>query len=140
MGFGFIYLPAIVIVSQYFENKRALATGIAGSIKFFFIVKLRTFSVAGSGFGTCVLPVLSKFLIEGIKLFLFFIILIFETPHSQDMDGKCPFWYSLQWCCWPALAVACFSDHFLLLHLTKKLKSKGRKWKKRKSNGIFLRC
>lgn len=37
VGFGFIYLPGIVVVSQYFESKRALATGIA---------------VAGSGFGT----------------------------------------------------------------------------------------
>lgn len=49
VGFGLIYLPGIVVVSQYFEAKRALATGIA---------------VAGSGFGTFLMPVLSKFLIE----------------------------------------------------------------------------
>lgn len=48
IGFGFIYLPAIVIVSQYFETKRALATG---------------FAVAGSGFGTFIIPLFAKFLI-----------------------------------------------------------------------------
>ena len=37
LGFGLIYLPAIVSVSMYFEKKRAFATGIA---------------VCGSGFGT----------------------------------------------------------------------------------------
>lgn len=29
IGFGFIYLPAIVTVGHYFESKRAFATGIA---------------------------------------------------------------------------------------------------------------
>jgi len=29
VGFGFIYLPAIVTVGYYFETKRAFATGIA---------------------------------------------------------------------------------------------------------------
>lgn len=37
IGLGFVYLPSIVIVSHYFEKKRALATGIA---------------VCGSGIGT----------------------------------------------------------------------------------------
>ncbi|KAI6240830.1 Monocarboxylate transporter 5 [Aphelenchoides fujianensis] len=45
----FIYLPGIVVVSQYFESKRALATGIA---------------VAGSGFGTFIVPVIAKYFIE----------------------------------------------------------------------------
>ncbi|CAD5217559.1 unnamed protein product [Bursaphelenchus okinawaensis] len=49
VGFGLIYLPGIVVVSQYFESKRALATGIA---------------VAGSGFGTFVCPLVCKFCIE----------------------------------------------------------------------------
>ncbi|KAL3104242.1 hypothetical protein niasHS_002269 [Heterodera schachtii] len=49
IGFSFIYLPAIVIVSQYFESKRALATGI---------------SVAGSGFGTFLIPLILKFFLE----------------------------------------------------------------------------
>lgn len=39
LGLGLIYLPAIVSVTQYFEAKRSLATGIA---------------VCGSGFGTVV--------------------------------------------------------------------------------------
>ncbi|KAI6176829.1 Monocarboxylate transporter 5 [Aphelenchoides bicaudatus] len=52
VGFGLIYLPGIVVVSQYFESKRALATGVA---------------VAGSGFGTFLMPVLNKTLIEQIS-------------------------------------------------------------------------
>ena len=45
VGFGFIYLPAIVSVSVYFEKKRAFATGIA---------------VCGSGLGTFIMaPVTS---------------------------------------------------------------------------------
>ena len=39
LGFGLIYLPAIVSVSMYFEKKRGAATGIA---------------VCGSGLGTAV--------------------------------------------------------------------------------------
>lgn len=46
LGLGLIYLPAIVSVTQYFEAKRSLATGIA---------------VCGSGFGTVVFaPVVDK--------------------------------------------------------------------------------
>lgn len=37
IGYGLIFLPAVVIVGQYFSEKRALATGIA---------------VCGSGIGT----------------------------------------------------------------------------------------
>lgn len=46
LGFGLIYLPAIVSVTMYFEKKRSLATGIA---------------VCGSGFGTFIFaPIISK--------------------------------------------------------------------------------
>jgi hypothetical protein len=48
-------LPGIVVVSQYFESKRALATGVA---------------VAGSGFGTFVMPVLNKTVIERKYIYL----------------------------------------------------------------------
>lgn len=48
VGLGFIYLPSIVIVSYYFEKKRALATGIA---------------VCGSGIGTFVFAPLIRFLL-----------------------------------------------------------------------------
>ncbi|KAH8386559.1 hypothetical protein KR093_001214 [Drosophila rubida] len=48
LGFGLIYLPAIVSVTQYFEAKRSLATGIA---------------VCGSGFGTVVFAPLTDVLI-----------------------------------------------------------------------------
>uniref|UniRef100_U5EMP4 Putative monocarboxylate transporter 1 n=1 Tax=Corethrella appendiculata TaxID=1370023 RepID=U5EMP4_9DIPT len=49
MGFGLIYLPAIVSVTMYFEKLRSLATGIA---------------VCGSGFGTFIFAPLTKFLID----------------------------------------------------------------------------
>uniref|UniRef100_A0A158PCL8 MFS domain-containing protein n=1 Tax=Angiostrongylus cantonensis TaxID=6313 RepID=A0A158PCL8_ANGCA len=52
VGFGMIYLPAIVVVGYYFESKRAIATGIA---------------VAGSGVGTMVMPFLTEF---SISIFL----------------------------------------------------------------------
>jgi MCP family monocarboxylic acid transporter-like MFS transporter 14 len=63
IGFGFIYLPAIVVVGQYFESKRALATGIA---------------VAGSGFGTFVMPFLCQISIEsfGWKYTLYMIAIM----------------------------------------------------------------
>ncbi|RCN30067.1 hypothetical protein ANCCAN_24167 [Ancylostoma caninum] len=51
VGFGMIYLPAIVVVGYYFESKRAIATGIA---------------VAGSGVGTMVMPFLTEFCISTI--------------------------------------------------------------------------
>lgn len=49
MGFGLIYLPAIVSVSGYFEKKRSFATGIA---------------VCGSGLGTFIFSPLTNLLIE----------------------------------------------------------------------------
>ena len=45
LGFGLIYLPAIVSVSIYFEKKRGFATGIA---------------VCGSGLGTFLFAPLTK--------------------------------------------------------------------------------
>jgi len=49
IGFGLIYLPAIVSVGYYFEKKRAFATGIA---------------VCGSGFGTFVFAPVANLLLE----------------------------------------------------------------------------
>ncbi|XP_022185604.2 monocarboxylate transporter 3 [Nilaparvata lugens] len=49
IGFGFIYLPAIVCVGYYFETKRSLATGIA---------------VCGSGVGTFLFAPFATFLLE----------------------------------------------------------------------------
>ncbi|CAL4081345.1 unnamed protein product, partial [Meganyctiphanes norvegica] len=51
LGFGLIYLPAVVAVSYYFESKRALATGIA---------------VCGSGVGTMVCPPLVSLMIRSV--------------------------------------------------------------------------
>lgn len=48
IGFGMIYLPAIVVVGFYFESKRAMATGI---------------SVAGSGVGTFIMPIICQYAI-----------------------------------------------------------------------------
>ncbi|KAI2797115.1 hypothetical protein BLOT_015572 [Blomia tropicalis] len=49
IGFGFVFLPAIVTVGYYFEKKRAFATGIA---------------VCGSGVGTFVFPPFIQYLIN----------------------------------------------------------------------------
>lgn len=49
LGFGMMYLPAVVGVGYYFEKKRALATGIA---------------VCGTGIGTFALAPLAKFLLD----------------------------------------------------------------------------
>lgn len=51
IGFGMIYLPAVVCVGYYFEKKRSLATGIA---------------VCGSGFGTFAFAPLATFLLENL--------------------------------------------------------------------------
>ncbi|XP_071095527.1 monocarboxylate transporter 12-like [Haliotis cracherodii] len=48
LGFGLMYLPAIVMVGYYFDKRRALATGIA---------------CCGSGIGTFVFAPLSEFLL-----------------------------------------------------------------------------
>ena len=49
LGFGLVYLPAIISVSMYFEKRRALATGIA---------------VCGSGAGTFLMAPLVHKLID----------------------------------------------------------------------------
>lgn len=49
IGFGLIYLPAVVCVGYYFETKRSLATGIA---------------VCGSGVGTFAFAPLATFLLD----------------------------------------------------------------------------
>lgn len=49
LGFGLMYLPAIVSVSHYFDKKRSFATGIA---------------VCGSGIGTFIFAPVSKLLVD----------------------------------------------------------------------------
>lgn len=49
IGFGLIYLPAIVCVAQYFEKHRSFATGLA---------------VCGSGFGTFILAPFTELLVH----------------------------------------------------------------------------
>lgn len=55
VGDGLLFLPSIVIVSQYFDKKRALATGIASmgsSIGTFCPHMPCTVSLLGIGYGT----------------------------------------------------------------------------------------
>ncbi|KAK3746739.1 hypothetical protein RRG08_059570 [Elysia crispata] len=52
VGFGLMYLPSIVSVSVYFEEKRALATGIA---------------VCGSGVGMFLLAPITEFLLDAFN-------------------------------------------------------------------------
>jgi len=49
LGFGLIYLPAIVSVGVYFESKRSFAMGIA---------------VCGSGLGTLTFPFIMPYIIN----------------------------------------------------------------------------
>ncbi|VDN42009.1 unnamed protein product [Gongylonema pulchrum] len=51
-GFGLMYCPAIVIVTMYFEKKRAMATGIA---------------VCGAGVGTVLFAPISEALIKAFS-------------------------------------------------------------------------
>ncbi|XP_055342767.1 monocarboxylate transporter 3-like [Paramacrobiotus metropolitanus] len=53
LGFGFLYLPAVVSVATWFKKRRALAVGIA---------------VCGTGFGTIVMAPLSNYLLEEYSL------------------------------------------------------------------------
>lgn len=52
LGFGMIYLPAVVFVGYYFEKKRSLATGIA---------------VCGSGFGAFIFAPISELLLANFS-------------------------------------------------------------------------
>jgi MFS family permease len=64
IGFGMIYLPAVVCVGYYFEKKRSLATGIA---------------VCGSGFGTFAFAPLATYLVGQIETITQSFILILEN-------------------------------------------------------------
>ena len=55
LGFGLIYLPAIVSVSMYFEKRRAFATGIA---------------VCGSGLGTFIMAPVTEGSVQYCYVFL----------------------------------------------------------------------
>ena len=63
IAFGLVWTPAVVAVS-YFENRRALATGVV---------------MCGSGMGTCVFAPLIFWLLENYGLRGTFLILVFPT-------------------------------------------------------------
>lgn len=92
VGFGLMYLPAIVSVTHYFESKRSFATGLA---------------VCGSGLGTFIFAPLSKILVneykwQGAALIEAGIILncilcgalfrplTYTTPKQNGNDDSCP--------------------------------------------------
>ncbi|KAH7732080.1 Protein M03B6.2 [Aphelenchoides avenae] len=62
VGYGLVFLPAIVIVGQYFSERRALATGIA---------------TCGSGIGTTLLSYINPYVLSMVnkswRLFLVFV-------------------------------------------------------------------
>ena len=79
IGFGLVYVPAVVAVGFYFEKRRALATGIA---------------VCGSGIGTFVLAPLTTWLLEQYgwrgTLLIFVnitpspVLLLFSLPYTTS--------------------------------------------------------
>ncbi|XP_071050757.1 monocarboxylate transporter 5-like [Onthophagus taurus] len=82
LGFGLVYLPAIVSVTVYFEKKRSLATGIA---------------VCGSGIGTFIFPTIIYCFMElyswqGVMIVLSGIVLqciVFGTLFRPLKNEKC---------------------------------------------------
>ena len=62
LGFGLIYTPAIVAVSLYMTERRALATGLA---------------VSGSGIGTFLFAPLTEWLLQTYALRGTFLITVF---------------------------------------------------------------
>lgn len=94
IGFGFVFLPAIVTVGQYFDSKRATATGVA---------------VCGSGVGTFILPPIIQLIIKnfgwrvcilwmaGITLLCAFfgsffksLTRVIEVPEEEDAKQQQP--------------------------------------------------
>lgn len=85
IGFGLIYLPAVVCVGYYFETKRSLATGIA---------------VCGSGFGTFAFAPLAERLLEaygwkGANLILAGLILNCAVSNDDAFDSNIGYRHSL---------------------------------------------
>jgi MFS family permease len=84
VGFGLIYLPAIVSVGFYFEHKRSFAMGIA---------------VCGSGLGTLIFPWLMPYVINAPLWFdydggllleagMVFVCVIFGVLMVIDLSGR----------------------------------------------------
>jgi len=76
IGFGLMYLPSIVMVSFYFDKRRALATGIA---------------VCGSGVGTFVFAPFSNFLVTeyGWKVSQTVVIPFSYSVYEQRLQLTC---------------------------------------------------
>ena len=75
IGFGLVYVPAVIVVGFYFEKKRALATGIA---------------VCGSGIGTFVIAPLTSWLLDeyGWKGTLLIHVIIFIQYYLKKKKTK----------------------------------------------------
>jgi MCP family monocarboxylic acid transporter-like MFS transporter 14 len=74
IGFGLVYVPAVVAVGYYFDKRRALATGIA---------------VCGSGVGTFVIAPLTTWLLEqyGWRGTILMLVIIFFPIHMIAVAG-----------------------------------------------------
>ena len=75
IGFGLVYVPAVVAVGYYFDKRRALATGIA---------------VCGSGVGTFVIAPLTTWLLEqyGWRGTILMLVIIFFSDSYDCGAGK----------------------------------------------------
>ena len=75
IGFGLVYVPAVVAVGYYFDKRRALATGIA---------------VCGSGVGTFVIAPLTTCLLEqyGWRGTILMLVIIFFSDSYDCVAGK----------------------------------------------------
>ncbi|XP_076457514.1 monocarboxylate transporter 5-like [Babylonia areolata] len=89
VGFGFVYLPAIVMVGYYFEKRRALATGIAccgsGIGAFVFAplcnILLETYGWKGATW------IMSAIVLNGLVFGVFYRPLEFTDDSESDSDS-----------------------------------------------------
>lgn len=81
VGYGFIYLPAIVMVASYFEERRAFATGIAvcgSGIGGFVMAPFTQFVLNRMGWRRCLL------VLAAINLICLFIAILFRPLESHN--------------------------------------------------------
>jgi len=71
IGMGLVYLPSIVMVGYYFEEKRAIATGTSKKRNFFILKSRSNFFkgivTAGTGIGSITFGPLSRLLFDAFK-------------------------------------------------------------------------
>lgn len=83
IGYGFIYLPSIVIVGFYFDEKRALATGIAvcgSGIGGFILAPLVRLSISNYGWR------LTMAYLAGVNFLCVFFALCFQPLKTESIE------------------------------------------------------